>query len=256
MNHKKKYKTVVITGGGSGIGFSVAKFLIAAGYRVVLLGRSKKKLENALKSLDASSEVANFLVCDLRNKDHIQKAVQKITSIYKNVYALVNNAGIYSLGGLFETSESTWDEAMSINLKGSFLLSQCLAPMMVKNSDGGRIVNISSTAGVLPNHLALAYSVSKAALIQLSLTMAKELGKENITVNCICPGVIRTSLHEFYHSSKSELEEFYAKRGSTIPLGRVGNPEEVAACVGYFLSEQASWITGNVFVIDGGRLLL
>jgi NAD(P)-dependent dehydrogenase (short-subunit alcohol dehydrogenase family) len=256
MNQKKNYKTVVITGGGSGIGFSIAKLLLADGYRVVLLGRNKKKLENALKTLGANSEVANFLVCDLRNKDHIQKTVQKIISIYKDVYALVNNAGIYSLGGLFETSELVWDEAMNINLKGSFLLSQCLAAEMIKNSYGGRMIHISSTAGILPNHLALAYSVSKAALIQLSLTMAKELGKENITVNCICPGIVRTSLHESYHSSKSDVEEFYAKRGATIPLGRVGEPEEVAASVRYFLSEQAGWVTGNVFVMDGGRLLL
>jgi NAD(P)-dependent dehydrogenase (short-subunit alcohol dehydrogenase family) len=145
---------------------------------------------------------------------------------------------------------------METNIKGPFLLIQAVAKMMAKNPEGGRIVNISSTAGILPNHFALAYSVSKAALIHLTKTIAKELGKDNITVNCICPGIVRTALHDAYHTSKSELEEFYAKRGASFPLGRVGESRDVAGAVRFFLSEDAAWVTGDVFVVDGGRLLL
>jgi NAD(P)-dependent dehydrogenase (short-subunit alcohol dehydrogenase family) len=121
---------------------------------------------------------------------------------------------------------------------------------------GGRIVNVSSTAGILPNHFALAYSVSKAALNHMSRTLAKELGKDNITVNCVCPGLVRTPLHDAYHQSESELEEFYAKRGAAIPLGRVGEPGDVAGVIRFLLSEEANWITGEILTVDGGRLLL
>jgi NAD(P)-dependent dehydrogenase (short-subunit alcohol dehydrogenase family) len=196
------------------------------------------------------------MTCDLRDSAQIAKTVEKIDSIHKGIYGLVNNAGIYPFGGIADTTEAAWDEAMDVNLKAPFLLIQAVAKIMAKNGDGGRIVNVPSTAGMLPNHFAMAYSVSKAALIHLSRTLAKELGKDNITVNCVCPGIVRSPLHEAYHPSKSELEEFYAKRGAAFPLGRVGEPKDVAGAVKFFLGPDSAWVTGDVFVVDGGRLLL
>src|SRR5207237_110128 len=146
--------------------------------------------------------------------------------------------------------------AMQVNLKAPFLLIQAAAEAMRRSGDGGRIVNVSSTAGILPNHFALAYSVSKAALIQLTRTLAKEMGKDNITVNCVCPGIVRTPLHDAYHNSTSELEEFYVKRGSTFPLGRVGEARDVAGAIRFFLGKDAAWVTGDTFIVDGGRVLL
>lgn len=254
---KQQLKTVLITGGGSGIGLETAKLLLESkSYRIVLLGRNRAKLENAAEVLGGSSEVVSIFTCDLRDHTQVKKTVEKITGAYKGIYGLVNNAGIYPLGGLMDTTEASWDEAMAVNLKGPFLLIKAVVETMVKSQGGGRIVNVSSTAGILPNHFAFAYSISKAALIHLSRTLAKELGKDNITVNCICPGIVRTPLHEAYHSSKSELEEFYAKRGASFPLGRVGEPRDVAGAVRFFLSDDAAWVTGDVFVVDGGRLLL
>ncbi len=254
---KQQLKTVIITGGGSGIGLETAKLLLESKtYRIVLLGRNRLKLETAAESLGGSSEVVSIFTCDLRDQEQIKKTVEKIAGTYKGIYGLVNNAGIYPLGGLADTSEESWDEAMDVNLKGPFLLIQSVVEIMKKSSDGGRIVNVSSTAGILPNHFAFAYSISKAALIHLSRTLAKELGKDNITVNCVCPGIVRSPLHEAYHASKSELEEFYAKRGASFPLGRVGEPRDVAGAVRFFLGEDSSWVTGDVFVVDGGRLLL
>ena len=250
-------KTVVITGGGSGIGFETAKLLLdSGGYRVILLGKSRAKLEAAALHLGKSSDWVSLYTCDLQNPKEIKNTIKKILGTYKGIYGLVNNAGVYPFGGIYDTTEDTWDEAMSVNLKGPFLLIQSVVEALSKNTQGGRIVNVSSTAGILPNHFALAYSVSKAALIQLTRTLAKELGKDNITVNCVCPGIVRTPLHEAYHTSKSELEEFYLKRGSAFPLGRVGEPRDVASVIRFFLSEEASWVTGDVFVVDGGRLLL
>lgn len=254
---KQILKTILITGGASGIGYETAKLLLQTRkYRVVLIGRNRAKLEDAAESLGGASGFVSTVSCDLKDTAEIKQAIGKITGTYKGIYGLVNNAGIYPFGGISTTTEAAWDEAMMVNLKAPFLLIQAVAEIMAKNANGGRIINVSSTAGILPNHFALAYSVSKAALIHLTRTLAKELGKDDITVNCICPGIVRTPLHEAYHHSESELEEFYAKRGATFPLGRVGEPRDVAGAIQFFLSEDASWVTGDVLIVDGGRLLL
>jgi len=256
-NTKSQLKTVLITGGGSGIGYESAKLLLETkNYRLVLLGRDRNKLEDAVRRLGATAEQVSVFSCDLRDSTQIKKTVEKILASHRSIYGLVNNAGIYPFGGIADTTEKSWDEAMDVNLKGPFLLIQAVAAAMAKNESGGRIVNVSSTAGILPNHFALAYSVSKGALIHLTRTLAKELGKDNITINCVCPGIVKSPLHEAYHSSSQELEQFYAKRGATFPLGRVGEPRDIAGAVRFFLSDDAAWVTGDVFVVDGGRLLL
>jgi NAD(P)-dependent dehydrogenase (short-subunit alcohol dehydrogenase family) len=254
---KHQLKTVLITGGGSGIGFETAKLLLDTHeYRLVLLGRDRNKLEESMRALGGNPDLISIAPCDLRDSAQIHKTMEKLQGTYQRIHGLVNNAGIYPFGGIHTTTEASWDEAMNVNLKAPFLLIQAVSKLMAKSREGGRIVNVSSTAGLLPNHFALAYSVSKAAMIQLTRTLAKELGKDNITVNCVCPGIVRSPLHEAYHHSQSELEEFYAKRGAAFPLGRVGEPRDVAGAIRFFLSDDAAWVTGDVFIVDGGRLLL
>lgn len=256
-SEKPQLKTVIITGGGSGIGLATAELLLQTQeYRVMLLGRDRGKLEEAQKKLGGTPDTVGIVACDVRDAGQIKKAVEKIANQYKGIYGLVNNAGIYPFGGIANTTEEAWDEAMSVNLKGPFFLIQAVAEHMARSRTGGRIVNVSSTAGLLPNHFALAYSVSKGAMVHLTKTLAKELGKDNITINCVCPGIVRSPLHEAYHRSESELEEFYAKRGAAFPLGRVGEPRDVAGAIRFFLGDDAAWVTGDVFVVDGGRLLL
>jgi NAD(P)-dependent dehydrogenase (short-subunit alcohol dehydrogenase family) len=257
LSNNQQLKSIVITGGGSGIGLEAARMLLETGkYRIALVGKDQPKLEEAAQSLNASPELVSVYDCDLSDSAQIQKTVEKVNATHKSLYGLVNNAGIYPFGGITKTTEASWDEAFAVNLKAPFLLIQAFLESMKKSRDGARIVNVSSTAGILPNHFALAYSVSKAALIQLTRTLAKELGPNNITVNCVCPGIVKSPLHEAYHRNDSELEEFYAKRGSAFPMGRVGEPRDVGGVIRYFLSEEASWVTGDVFIVDGGRLLL
>lgn len=253
---RSQLKTIVITGGSSGIGFETAKLLLEnPETRIVLIGKEKEKLDDAERSLEAPGRVMT-LVCDLRDSKDVKKTAERITSSQKHLYGLVNNAGIYPFDSVSKVTDEGWEEAMNVNLKSPLLLMQALAPYFARHPKGGRVVNVSSTAGILPNHFALSYSVSKAALIQLTRTAAKELGKDGITVNCVCPGIVKSPLHESYHASTKDLEEFYARRGSAFPLGRVGEPKDVASAIRFFLSDEASWVTGDVFVVDGGRLLL
>ncbi len=265
MTLKEPIKTVVITGGATGIGFEVAKKLVKSNrYRVALIGKDASKLEEAQAALlgefsGDSSKARNLVTtfhADLSQSSSTKKVFERVLQTHNQIYGLVNNAGVYPFGGITNTSESQWDEVMNLNLKAYFLSAQALVPVLSKNPGGARIVNVSSTAGILPNHFALAYSVSKAAVIQLTKTLAKELGKDGITVNCVCPGIVRSPMHENYHASKRELQDFYARRGSAFPMGRVGEPEDIASVIQFFLSEEASWVTGDVFVADGGRLLL
>lgn len=260
----KRLKPVVITGASSGIGLATAQTLLKTGeYHVVTVSRPDEALRAALlESLPAergerkSSDYFTIFECDLRDAEATRKTAERILAVHSEPYALINNAGVYPFGGIENTTESQWDETFSVNLKAAFLLAQALVPGLKRSADGARIVNVSSTAGLLPNHFALAYSVSKAALIQFTRTLAKELGKDRITVNCVCPGIVRSAMHESYHRNETELESFYAKRGAAFPAGRVGEPTDVAGAIEYFLSPKASWITGDVLVIDGGRLLL
>lgn len=249
----KNVRTVVITGGSTGIGFEIAKLLNENdSYELVLISKEKAKLDHALTLLPSKKRVSAF-ACDVGDPKQVEVTCKKILAIHDSVYGLINNAAIYPFGGLENTTLDSWDLTMNVNLKAPFLFSQLLLPAMSKN--GGRIINISSTAAMIPNHFALAYSVSKAALNQLTKTLAKEIGNKKITVNCICPGIVKTGMHEEYHKSKTDLNEFYARRGSQYPMGRVGEPHDVAVAVKFLLSDEAGWITGDVMVVDGGRAL-
>lgn len=247
-------KSIVITGGATGIGLATTQRLLKnTSYKIALVGRNEGELNHAAKALASPDRVTTHS-CDLRQPADITAVAKKVGDSHREIWGLINNAGVYPFGGLSTTTIESWNETLQVNLTAAFLMSQVFAPLMVKHR-GGRIINVSSTAGLLPNHFALAYSVSKAALVQLTKTLAKELGKDGITVNCLCPGIVRSPMHSAYHHSATALEEFYAKRGAAYPTGRVGEPEDVANAVEFFLTESSNWITGDVMVVDGGRLL-
>lgn len=250
-------KTIVVSGGGSGIGLETIKALVETGeYNCVALCLNRVQMETAAKELESYRENVSFFTCDLRDPEQIRLTVKKIATTQKCVYGLVNNAGIYPFGSLADTTLDTWNETFDINLKSAFLLTQGLLPLIKDNGLGaGRIVSIASTAGILPNQHALAYSVSKAALLHFGKTIAKEVGQFGITSNIVSPGIIKSPMHETYHESDAKLEEFYHRRGSSFPMGRVGEPRDVSSAVKFIISDDASWMTGEILVVDGGRLL-
>jgi len=250
-------KTIVVTGGATGIGLEAVKTLVADGqYNIVVIPKNRAQMEAAAKELQEFRKNLSFFTCDISDPEQVRMTVGKIAATQKCLYGLVNNAGIYPFGGLLNTTVAQWDKTMDVNLRGAFLMTQGMIPLMQENELGaGRIINISSTAGIMPNHHALSYSVSKAALIAFTKTIAKEIGPFGFTANCICPGIVRSPMHENYHQTDTALEDFYYRRGSSFPMGRVGEPKDVASAIKFFMSEDASWVTGETFILDGGRLL-
>jgi NAD(P)-dependent dehydrogenase (short-subunit alcohol dehydrogenase family) len=247
-------KFAVITGGGTGIGLATARMLGEEGARICIIGRREDVLDEAMESLrEQSIEVMQFKL-DISNSSLIKQLSEILHSKTDHIDILVNNAGIYRGATVAELDESDWDETFDINVKGIYLLTRSLLPLM--DARGAAVVNIASTLAfqVVPG--ASAYSASKAAVVSLTKSMALELAEKGIRVNCICPGIIDTPIQDPVlgtgETRRNKLEEI----GRTFPLGRVGKSEDIAGAVRYLCGDSASWITGSVLTVDGGISLL
>jgi len=236
-------KVALVTGGGQGIGAAICRRLAQAGARVVVFDLDTKKAEEiaaAVKGLGIAGDVTS--------ETDIARAIERATTWAGAVDILVNNAGIVGKSArIWELAKSDMEQVMAINLTGPFLLCRAVVPAMLEKSYG-RIVNIASIAGKEGNPMLGPYSASKAALIALTKSLAKELaGRGDITVNAISPAVIATPMLEGIPQTTIDYMV------SRIPLGRTGKPEEVAALVHYLASSEASFTTGQCYDISGGR---
>jgi 3-oxoacyl-[acyl-carrier protein] reductase len=207
------------------------------------------RLEHTVLELAAFGEV-HSLVGDVSLADFCDVVVQKALEVFGGINILVNNAGIAVFSPFLEHSEDSWDQTLNVNLKSMFLLSQRVAREMVTRGEGGAIVNMASTNGLLGERDLVAYNASKGGVILLTKTLAIELSDHNIRVNCVAPGLIRTTLALEGGSGEAFLEDYLQK----IPLGRQGTPDEVANVFAFLASDEASFITGETVVIDGGQL--
>jgi NAD(P)-dependent dehydrogenase (short-subunit alcohol dehydrogenase family) len=237
-------KVVIITGGSRGIGKATANLFAKEGASVVITAKNNTRLQSAAKELG----VVGF-VGDIRRSDDIENVVKKTLDEFGKIDILVNNAGIFpDVKPLHETSEEEWNEIIDTNLTGQFRFTKAVIPHMMKN--GGCIVNVSSDAGLksFENFEADSYSATKAALIHLTKTWAIEYAKYKIRVNCICPGIVETDMTEPYLRTEADRAMAIAEH----PIGRIGNPEDVAKAILYFASEDSSWITGAILPVDGG----
>ena len=239
----------LITGAGSGIGLATAEHFIKNNWKVIAVGRTQSKLEE-LRSKFPDQVMA--VQCDIANASDVSKLLSKITSLVPQIKALVNNAGIWKRLSFLETDDAIWREQFETNILGSVRITRDLLKLSIAQKSALSVVNISSTLGVRPVAETAAYSASKAAMVSWTQTLALEMAKYKIRVNCICPGIIDTPIHHFHGDSSPESTALRASLQNAQPLGRMGKPEDVASGVFYLCSNEAEWVTGSTLNIDGG----
>ncbi len=238
-------KVAVVTGGSRGIGYSIAQSLARAGARVAILARDGAKAQEAASALDPA---ARGFSCDVADAHQVERAVEGVEEAFGQIDILVNNAGTTRDNLLFRISEDDWDTVLDTNLRGAFLVTKHAARGMIKRR-WGRIVNITSVVGISGNKGQANYTASKAGLIGLTKAVSKELASRNVLVNAVAPGFIDT---ELTRTITGEAREALLR---AIPLGRLGQGTDVAAAVLFLASDFASYITGQVLVVDGGMVL-
>lgn len=244
-------QVAVVTGASRGIGAAVAGALSAAGARVVLASRKREGVEAVAEEIRRRGGDALAVACHTGRADDCAALAAQAREACGGIDILVNNAATSPhFGPLLEAEESHWDKTFQVNVKGYVNTIRACVPRM-RERGGGRIINVASVAGMFPHANLGVYGVSKAAVIMLTRTLAMELAKENIRVNAIAPGLIRTKFSEVLWSSPEAGE----KAISTIPQGRIGDPGDIVGAVLYFAGQASGFTTGSVLVIDGGQTL-
>ena len=243
-------KRVLVTGASSGIGRATAELFLEAGATVALASRRESVLADVA---DAFADDAFIIQADLALAEQSEYCVNRAVELMGGLDCLVNSAGILRSGSIENTSLDSWDEMMNINLRSIFHLMKLSVPYLEES--GGNIVNVSSVTGLRAFPNVLAYCVSKAGLDQLTRCAALELAPKGIRVNAVNPGVVVSGLHRSGGMNEEAYDAFLEHGRSTHPLGRVGEPREIAELIWFIASDKASWITGETISIDGGRAL-
>lgn len=246
-------KVAVITGGASGIGLATAKLLSELGTKTVILDIDQQKGEDTEKNLKEAGLDVEFLKCDVTNTQDCQNVANSIRDRYGKVDVLFNNAGIIRRKTVVDLEEADWDAVINVSLKGVYLLSKYLIPLMRGN--GGSIINTGSGWGIKGGDKAASYCAAKAGVVNLTKAMAIDHGPENIRVNCICPGDTDTPLLRG-EAKQLNIDESSFLRSSAVdrPLARLGTPEDIAKGVLFLASNLSAWVTGTTLTVDGGGL--
>jgi NAD(P)-dependent dehydrogenase (short-subunit alcohol dehydrogenase family) len=246
-------KVVLVTGATSGIGHAVAVKFAEESAHVVAVGRNQAALREVEGSIENAGGKALTIGVDVIKDSQVHKAIDEAVDKFGRLDVLVNAAGHISTGSIEETSLAAWDAMMNVNLRAVFQLMQLATPHLIKTK--GNIVNVSSVTGLRSFPGVLAYCVSKAGVDQLTRCAALELAPKGVRVNAVNPGVVITEIHKRGGMSEEAYANFLEHSKSTHPIGRVGDPKEIAELVFYLASEKAGWITGGTYQIDGGRAL-
>ena len=242
-------KVAIITGASQGIGKGMAETFSKAGAHVACVSRNKDNLKSVADSLIENGGAASFYTCDVSSLDAFQNTIKEIAENHGSVDILVNNAGICKDKLIMRMSEDDWNKVININLNGAFNGIKAVSQIMIKQR-AGRIINISSIVGLIGNPGQANYAASKAGLIGLSKSAAKELAPRGITVNAIAPGYIATDMTD--QITDQAKESLITK----IPLGRIGSPSDIAASALFLASDEAGYITGQTLTVDGGMVMI
>ena len=241
-------KAAIVTGGSRGIGLAIVKALLRKKVSVATIDlHFTERVDECRKiAKDTGVEFANW-EGDICDRPKVERFINEAIARVGSPSILVNNAGIISPGELITLKEEQWDNVMKVNVKGSFILTQVVVPHIVGRKEGA-IINIASMSGLEPLSGSGAYSTSKAALIMFTKQLALELAKYGIRVNAICPGMIHTPMNADILANP----EVRRQREALVPAGRIGTPEDIAQAVCFLVSEEASYITGQAILVDGG----
>lgn len=250
---KFKGKTVIITGGTSGIGLAAARQFASEGAHVVITGRSPQKGQAALQSLAANfSSFVEYITCDVKSTQKCTQLVEQIAANHASIDVLVNNAGIMLNKSILNTNEEDWDDVLDTSLKGSFFMSKAVIPFMQKQGSGS-IINVSSIFGLVGGNETAAYCSAKGGLVLLTKAMAIELAPFNIRVNCVCPGSVETPLLREEIATFGDQAVVRRQFAARHPLNRISTPEEQAEAIFFLASDASAFITGAAIPVDGGR---
>lgn len=251
-------KTALITGGGTGIGAAIAKRFVDDGAKICITGRRESVLKKVAGSLPAG--IVSICTGDVSNYDDVQRMVDTAFKMQGKLDVLVNNAGIDPGGTVADVEIDLWKQVLEINLIGSFLAMKASIPHMIKGG-GGSIINISSLGGIQCLPGMSAYCTSKAAINMLTRQAAVDYGRHKVRCNAVCPGAVRTEMLEAALTPltdvlKTDVDGVFACIASNVPLGRVAAPEEISGLCSYLASDDSSFMTGSVLLIDGGSAVV
>ncbi len=246
-----KKKAAIVTGGGTGIGRAIALAYAREGGTVAVLGRRREPLDEVVQEIAELGAQGLPIVCDVTRSDEVKRAVGEVEQTFGRLNVLVNNAGALSVSTVETISEEDWDHVIETNLKGPFLFSRAVLPAF-RRAGGGVIVNIGSVLGMVAMKDRAAYCASKGGLALLTKAMALDHAQENIRVNCICPAIVATELVKGLYAQTEQGQAARNARIGTLPLGRFGQPQDVAELAVFLASEESSWITGTAIPVDGG----
>ena len=243
-----KEPVAIVTGAARGIGAAIAARLARAGTAVGILDRDGGLARQTAGKLAAEGSRALAVEVDVSDRKAVGAAVERVTSGLGPVDILVNNAAIDVIGPFIESSEESWDRIIGVNLKGTILCCRAVLDGMIA-SGGGRIVNLGSDAGRVGSSGEAVYSASKGGVIAFTKTLAREMARHQITVNCVCPGPTDTAL---LAQVDEYSEKLYQSLARAIPMRRIGQPDEVAAMVEFLVSDDARFVTGQTISVNGG----
>ncbi len=245
-----KDKVAIITGGGSGFGEVTGRLFAREGAAVMLADLNSAAARAVAESIQAEGGKAFWVETNVTSSESAATMVKATLDHFGQVDILFNNAGIEGWGSVIDSDEATWERIFAVHVRGPFLCSKYTIPAMIERGKGGSVINVSSVAGLVGLQNMSAYSAAKGAIVSLTRAMAADFAQHNIRVNCIAPGTTMTPLGK--RLIENDTPEKLAQRLSRYPMGRFGEPEEIARSVLYLASDDSSYTTGTCLVMDGG----